>query len=183
MLNKKKTLIIVIFLIFIILILIGTYKFIKNKNTNIIEYIPEEEISEEQMRKTIISLYFKLGEEIIPEARQIDAKDLISNPYETILNLLIDGPKNSNLENTIPKDTKINKIEKNKNILIIDFSEEFIENHPGGEVNEKITIDSIVNTLTELVEIDEIKILINGQENKSFKDNYINFNNTFKKTN
>ena len=33
-------------------------------------------------------------------------------------------------------------------------------------------INSIVNTLTELTEINEVKILINGQENPEFNEVY-----------
>ena len=46
---------------------------------------------------------------------------------------------------------------------------------------ESNTIYSIVNTLTQLNEIDSIKILIEGQENQAFKDNQIKFNETFVK--
>ena len=54
--NKK-----IIFIIIVILIIgIGVWYFLfYNKNQNSVnEIIPEEEISEEQMRQTIVSLYF-----------------------------------------------------------------------------------------------------------------------------
>jgi spore germination protein GerM len=167
-------------IILIICAITGVYFYInKNKTENITEITPEEEISEEQMRQTIVSLYFKTGEELVPEARLIDVKELIDNPYYILLEMLIEGPKNSNLEKTIPENTKINKIEKQGDTLLIDFSEEFISNHNGGKEDEEITIKSIVNTLTELTEINGIKILINGEENKSFNDGKINFNEIF----
>ena len=34
-------------------------------------------------------------------------------------------------------------------------------------------IKSIVNTLTELTEVNKVKILINGQINEEFKDEYV----------
>ena len=46
---------------------------------------------------------------------------------------------------------------------------------------ESNTIYSIVNTLTQLNEIESIKILIEGKENQAFKDNQIKFNYTFLK--
>lgn len=178
----KRIIIITLIICLIIGSIFGVYNFlIKDKEEEILEYIPEEEISEEQMRQTIVSLYFKSGDEIVPEARLIDVKDLLDNPYNEILNMLIEGPKNNNLESTIPKETKINKLEKELDILIIDFSEEFILNHNGGEKEEKTTINSIVNTVTELTEINGVKILINGEENKSFKDGKIKFNQIFKR--
>lgn len=181
MLDWKRIIIILVFIILIIGIITGVYFVVKNKNTEkeMTEYTPQEEISEEQMRQTMVSLYFKNDNGLIPEARLIDVKELINNPYEKILNMLIDGPKNENLKKTIPEGTKINKIEKEGENLIIDFSSEFIEKHIGGELEEKLTIQSIVKTVTELTEINGIKIKINGEDNKEFKDGKIKFNKIF----
>ena len=178
-----------IFICLVIIIIVGTvigyflYMNSNKENNEIEEYIPQEEISDEQLRNTIVSLYFKDENGLIAEARLIDVKKLINNPYEEILKLLINGPKSENLKNTIPKDTKINKIEKDGENLIIDFSKEFIENHIGGEKEENYTINSIVYTLTEFTEINGIKIKIDGEENKEFKDGIIKFNKTFFKNN
>lgn len=181
MLDWKRIIIILVFIILIIGIITGVYFIVKNKNTEkeMTEYTPQEEISEEQMRQTMVSLYFKNDNGLIPEARLIDVKELINNPYKKILNMLIDGPKNENLKKTIPEGTKINKIEKEGENLIIDFSSEFIEKHIGGELEEKLTIQAIVKTVTELTEINGIKIKINGEDNKEFKDGKIKFNKIF----
>ena len=181
MLDRKRILIVAIGIIIIIAIIVGVYFSIKNKEekNEIIEYTPQEEITDEQMRQTIVSLYFKNTNGLIPEARLIDVKELVNNPYEKIVNMLIEGPKNENLQKTIPEGTKLNKIEKQGENLIIDFSEEFITNHIQGEEEEKITIQSIVKTLTELTEINSIRIKINGEENKEFKDGKIKFNQNF----
>ncbi|MFR0823602.1 MAG: GerMN domain-containing protein, partial [Clostridia bacterium] len=168
---------IIIFIIILVIIAIGAsiYFFVwYPKAEEITEYVPEEEISEEQMRQTMVSLYFKNGKEVVPEARLIDVKQLLENPYTEILEMLIKGPKNEKLEKTIPEGTKINKVEKQGENLIIDFSEEFINHSIGGEEEENITIKSIVNTVTELTEINGVKIKINGEENKAFKDEKIN---------
>ena len=102
MFNMKRIITILIIICLIISVIFGVYYFfIQNKEEGIIEYTPQEEISEEQMRQTIVSLYFKSGEELVPEARLIDVKQLLNNPYEEILNMLIEGPKNNNLEKTI----------------------------------------------------------------------------------
>ena len=46
---------------------------------------------------------------------------------------------------------------------------------------ETTTIYSIVNTLTELNEVNSVKILINGKENQSFKNSTIKFERLFTK--
>lgn len=182
MLNMKRLITVIIIIVLISFTILGVYNFfIKDTKNNIEEYIPEEEISEDQMRQTIVSLYFKSENIVVPEARLIDVKELLNNPYEQILKMLLEGPKSSNLEKTIPEGTKINKIQKEGDNLNIDFSEEFINNHRGGEIEERITINSIINTLTELTEINGVKILINGEENKEFKDGKIKFNQIFER--
>lgn len=179
--NKK-----IILLIIIALILIGLgvwYFFFYNlgEQTSVNEIIPEEEISEEQMRQTIVSLYFynESTQSLVPEGRLIDVKELVEEPYKKLMELLIEGPQNSSLTKTIPDGTKINKIELKGDILYIDLSKEFIENHSGGETKESSTIYSIVNTMTNLTEVNSVKILIDGEENKTFKDNLIKFDDPF----
>ena len=178
--NKK----ILIIVIFILILVIGGWLFFKQKNKGeetISEYQPQEEISEEQLRQTIVSLYFqnKNTDELVPEGRLIDVKLLLNEPYKTLMQLLIDGPKNDKLEKLIPEGTVINKIELKKDILYIDLSKEFVENHQGGEKLESNTIYSIVNTMTQLTEVNGVKILIDGEADKEFKDGKIKFNDAF----
>ncbi len=174
-----------IFIIILIIICIGILLFLKlkpNKNTNIIdEYTPEEEISEEEIRKTILSLYFKNKETntLMPEARSIDVKVLAVNPYLEIFNLLMEGPKSDKLESAIPSGTKVNNAYLVGDVVYLDLSKEFIDNHPGGLENETNTIFSIVNSLTELNEVSYVRILIDGEENLSFNDNNMNFKENF----
>lgn len=184
---KNKKVIIILIAIIIILSIVGylIYQKIKqNKEQNqITEYIPEEEINIEGLRQTIVSLYFnqKDSNTLVPEARNIDVKELIKEPYKTLMQLLIEGPKSERLEKTIAEGTKINKIELKNGILYVDLSKEFIENHKGGAEAESRTIYSIVNTLTGLNEVEAVKILIDGKEDACFKDNGISLKDAFVK--
>lgn len=182
---SKKTIV----LILILLIIIGVIIFIIIKNNSkdtdnnieFTEYTPQEEISSEQLRQTLITLYFENKETgmLMPEARMIDSKILLNNPYNELIKLLIEGPKNDSLKKLIPEGTCINNVEIVKGIVYIDFSEEFTKVGDMGAENENKIISSIVNTLTELTEVDGIKILINGEENLCFEDGAINFNQVF----
>lgn len=176
----------IILSIIIVLILVGVgiwYFFFYNQNTQSKEnqIIPEEEISEDQMRQTIVSLYFYNNDtkSLASEGRLIDVKELLENPYKRLMELLTEGPQNTNLSKTIPDGTKVNKAEIKGDILYLDLSKEFIENHAGGEEAESATIYSIVNTMTNLTEVNAVKMLIDGEENKSFKDNKIKFDDPF----
>ena len=179
--NKK-----IILIIIILAILIGVgvwyfFFFIKNNEQQVNEIIPEEEISEEQMRQTIVSLYFynESAKSLASEGRLIDAKELVEDPYRKLMELLIEGPQNTSLSKTIPDGTRVNKAELKGETLYLDLSKEFIENHQGGEEQESITIYSIVNTMTNLTEVNAVKILIDGEENMAFKDNKIKFDDPF----
>ncbi len=178
--NKK--IIIIISVLVVCIIGVGIFLFTtKNQKGEEKEIEPQEEMSDEQMRQTIVTLYYQNKEtkELMPEGRTIDSKTLLADPYVTLTNLLIEGPKNEKLETTIPQGTRVLKAELKGDIVYLDLSKEFIDNHSGGQEAENKTIYSIVNTLTGLNEVNGIKILINGRENQAFKDNKINFKNAF----
>ena len=179
--NKRNIIIAITFIILCLGIFI--YYYFYNSIQNVVEILSEEEISDEQYRKTMVSLYYenRNTQKLMPEVQLIDVKLLINEPYLTLIKLLMEQPKNENLQCVIPEGTKINKVELKSDILWIDFSRGFIENHPGGINEEKNTIYSIVNTLTELTEVNGIKILIDNEENKAFLDNNIKFNEAFLK--
>lgn len=186
---KNKKIVMYVGIILIVLIILGVgyliYNNIKNnkndKDEISFEYTPEEEITDEQLRKTVITLYFLDSDtyEITPEARQIDAKELLDNPYVTLINLLIEGPKNEKLLKLIPENTKLNSAQIKNNILYIDFSEEFISQQTLGKEQEELILKSIVNTVTELTEINKVAFLIDGEEGKGFPDGEVTFDKIF----
>ena len=188
--KNKKLFFLIITSFLVILIIIGILFFMnnsdssQNKNQNeIIEYTPQEEISDDEIRKTIISLYFKNYESnsLIAEAKCIDVKDLYQDPYSYLINLLIVGPESEKLESAIPEGTKVNSCTLKGDTVYVDLSKEFIDNGPAGIQEESMVIYSIVNTLTELNEVSGVKFLINGEENLKFKDGKINFKDVFTK--
>lgn len=172
--------VIAILVIGIVFFLIS-YNSSSSSSNQIIEYTPQQELSDEEIRKTIVSIYFKNIETntLVPESVCIDVKELSENPYLKLLNLLLAGPTNDKLESPLPEGTKINKAYLKGNTVYVDFSNEFISNAPTGVEEESLIIYSIVNTLTELNEVSSVKILINGEENLSFSDNCMNFKEEF----
>lgn len=168
MLDFKRVIIIAIIILLIIGISLGVYIYMNKEEKveikEITEITPQEEISEEQMRQTMVSLYYRNEEQLMPEARLIDVKDLIENPYVKIVNMLLEGPKNEKLQRIIPEETKLNKIEKQGEKLIIDFSEEFKKVNEMEKEKKELAIKSIEKTITQLTEINEIEILVNNEE-------------------
>ncbi len=179
----KKKLIVLILIILLIVAGVLLWKYFEEEQSNFTEYTPQEEISEEQARQSLVTLYFvnKESKTLMPEARLIDAKLLATNPYFTLVSLLINGPKNEKLETTIPVGTKLNKVVVEKDMAIVDLSEEFIKDIKLGAEEESKIVYSIVNTLVELTEIESVKILIDGKENMAFADKAIRFEKPFVK--
>ena len=171
---NKKSIILVFSIILIIILIVGmiSVSLVKKKVNQSLdsEFVPQEEISEEQQRQTIVSLYFidKETNEIKPEARLINAIDLLNNPYENLINLLIQGPKNDKLKALIPSDTRVLDINIEKGVITINFSNELLKY----EGNKELTIKTIVNTLTELKEVEKVIIKIEGQNNPEFEGEF-----------
>ncbi len=165
--------IIKIILIIVVVALVGifiVFNFSAEKvenEENIIE--PEEEISEEQARQTIVTLFFedKTSMQLAKEERNVDAKELLNNPYKFIVELLIQGPKEENLKKIIPDGVKINKVNINGDIVTLDCSEEILN------MSGTNAIYSIVNSLTELKEVNGVKFLINGEEKDGLKEIFV----------
>ena len=172
--KKKRIITIIVF----IAIIIGVFFIFKNIEIKKVEdeyqdYIPQEEISEEQETQTKIILYFENTEtgELEAETQIIDVKKLLNEPYKEMVNLLIKGPQSSNLKKLIPDGTILNEIKIENGCAIINFSNRFL-NFENDEKKFKI-INSIVNTLTNLKEINSVSFLINGEKNEKLSEIYL----------
>lgn len=176
---KRKKIVAIISLIFIIVLAFLVYKNVsieKSQNDEYQDYTPQEEISEEQNRQTKVTLYFANAEtgELETEIKIIDANTLINNPEKELMNLLIKGPQSSNLKKLIPDGTVLHDVKIDKSCAIVNVSNEFLNFE--NEENKLKIINSIVNTLTNLKEINSIKFLINGEENEKLQDIYVRNN-------
>lgn len=126
-----------------------------------------------------IVLYFKGNEamKLEKEYRNVSMKRIAENMAKTVVEELLKGPTNEELHSVIPADTKLLNVESQENTVILDLSNEFIEKQEG-ESNALLAIYSIVNSLTEITEIEQVKFLINGKEKERFKD-YFEFDKPF----
>lgn len=173
--NKKK-IIAILTLILIILLGVVIYKNItieKVKEDNNKDYTPQEEISEEQNRQTKVILFFENTEtgELESEIKLVDSNKLINKPEKELINFLIKGPQSSNLKKIIPDGTVVHDVNVKNSCAEINFSTEFLEF--GDEKNKLKIINSIVNTLINLKEINSVKFLINGEVNQMLDDVYM----------
>lgn len=141
--------------------------------------VMDEEEASKLKDKRPIRLYFANEDntKLRAEIRYIDASDTGGNTESLatiVVKELIKGPgKGTGLKSTIPEGTKLlsNVIIKG-NTATVNFSKEFVEKHSGEKDAEKLTIYSIVNSLTELREIQKVEFKIEGKSKTQFKGGF-----------
>ncbi|PKM51052.1 MAG: hypothetical protein CVV02_08965 [Firmicutes bacterium HGW-Firmicutes-7] len=126
-----------------------------------------------------VTLYFsdEEGMHLVPVEYEVNlnAEEQIE---KIVLDLLINGPEDNTLRRTIPEGTKVKNVYTNEGVCYVDFNEEFVTKHTGGSTGETMTIYSIVNSLTELNNINKVQFLIEGSVRAEYKG-HIDFNALF----
>ncbi len=89
------------------------------------------------------------------------------NLAELMVNELIKGPQSKDSVVTIPKETKLLSLEITGGVAYVNFSKEIKTNHWGGSAGETMTVFSVVNTLTQLQEINKVQFLIEGEKQEA----------------
>lgn len=127
-------------------------------------------LSEEEAKKlnerVPVLLYFANKEEtkLAAERRYILASDVKTNLPSAIMKELLAGPTpGTELKAVIPKGTRVNgTIKVEQGTATVDLSKEFVDNLSKDRNADSMAIFSIVNSLTEVKEINKVKFLING---------------------
>ncbi len=155
-----------------------------DNNSGIDELTPASSVSlgenqaGELKNKTPYKLYFINDQgKLAPETRYIDNTEVAKgneNIATVLVKELINGPaKGSLLTGTIPQETKVHSnVTIKSGTATVDLTKEFIDKHKGGKKNEQLTLYSIVNTLTEIKDINTVQFKIDGKVKKEFKGSY-----------
>lgn len=117
-----------------------------------------------------MALYFSdsNADGVVAEKRTVYINN--GEPLEgTIFEELAKGTTTKGLYNTIPKGTKLLSVKTENGTCTLNLSSEFVDNHPGGSTGEMLTLNSIVDSLTELPTVKRVQFLINGTK----RDYYI----------
>ncbi len=109
-----------------------------------------------------VELYFATPDAMYlrPEVRTVPGEDF----YYEVLQELIAGPEEEDLVATLPEGTEIREIIRENETAYLDFNQALRDQHPGGSAGERMTVYSIANTMTALSGIQEVYILIEGEE-------------------
>jgi len=120
----------------------------------------------EEPKMRMVNIYFadENAEYLLAERKEVfDSSNLAENTLEELLK----GPAEEGHIKTIPEGTEIKRISTGGDTIVLNFSREFVDNHPGGSAFELMTVYSIVNTVTEVSGVRKVKFLVEGQEIES----------------
>ena len=121
--------------------------------------------------KDQVKLYFtdNTGQHLVREDRRIYHTGGQSLEW-AVVERVIGGPKVMGHYSTIPANTEILSVTAANNVCYVNLSHAFIDNVMSN-VNGKVTIYSIVNSLVESCKVDQVQLSVEGDMKITFKDN------------
>lgn len=154
----------------IVLLVIMVITLIISVTSNIEAKLSIEEVVSSNDSENIIVYFPRLPDiKLISEEIEVDNNMGNEEKIELIIDRLSKGSEKANIIDVIPNGSKLNSVYVENNIAFVDFSQEFVDNHPGGSIGEYNTIYSIVNSITEIDGINGVSFLINGQKQETYK--------------
>ncbi len=120
-----------------------------------------------------VTLYFagKRKEELVRELRKIPDETQPLKLAKALITELLRGPFATDARAVIPPGTQLRALYYSRGVFTVDFSDALVNGHPGGIMEEMLTVYSIVNTLTELDVKAKVQVLVNGREVTTLKGN------------
>ncbi len=147
-------------------------------NSTVIDYFDRTNVIVEPtialdiaVQREIVLYYGKQGDDqklyLTSEPRTATTQEGVAIE-EVIVTELIKGSADGN-KGLIPTDVRIRQVKRENSICFIDLDETFLEGNLT-EREQKLRVYSLVNSLTELSNVDKVQILINAKKTKGFDD-------------
>ncbi len=176
----KKTLLIAVVLMLVILITAGcglTDKLsslkegfnegegvsVENQTpTVVIEGSETSSVLQEETKAVLLYFVDATGNKLVAEERMIPKVEGIAR---AAMNELIKGPALLGLQSVIPTSTVLLDINvRPEGLAIVDFSADLIEDMPISANAEKLVVYSIVNTLCQFPTVDRVEMRVDGKQ-------------------
>lgn len=131
---------------------------------------PGEQIN--SIQNTTLTLYFanQSGDGLLKEVRADVHYSSNISVEKLIMEQLLEGPTGEGAKSAIPTGTRLMAVTLVDGVCYVSLDETF-RNHDY-KVNEAIVIYSIVNSLTELPNINRVQISINGDTSGVYRDSF-----------
>lgn len=105
---------------------------------------------------------------------KLELRDTISTGEQEdallVVKALMDGPNERGNRAVIPYGTRINSVRTEKGVCTVDFSAEYVKNRIDGEIQERMSLRALVDSLTEINGVEQVQILIDGARIKGFSN-------------
>lgn len=79
------------------------------------------------------------------------------------LRALVEGPRSPGLSPTLSPRAEIRSVTVDGDLVVVDFDQTLVREHPGGSAGEILTVYSVVNTLTEVPGVRRVGWRIEGR--------------------
>lgn len=118
--------------------------------------------------KVKVILYFSDadGKKLVAETHltEFTPKDRrTENLAKKVCELLLSGPQDTTLKNLMPKDAVVKSVHIDGHEAKVDFSETFLSNLPANSDEINLVVYAIVNSLTEIKDINQVSITVEGK--------------------
>lgn len=126
-------------------------------------------VDEMNTQIAMMNLYFPNpeGTALVSEYRLLPAEDI--SPYTLSVQQLIAGTEDPERKtNILPEDTEVLSVKVEDRLCTLDLSSAFLYEGTGGSSYYTMALYSVVATLTSFEDIDQVQILVNGDEDIAF---------------
>ena len=103
------------------------------------------------------------GMRLVEVEREIVIDDS-TDKYTAAVETLLEEPGEDNLTKIFPNNAAIRSVEVADGLAIVDLDGGFLKNFVGGSTGEEFLVGSVVDTLTNFPEVQQVKFLVDGQE-------------------
>ena len=130
---------------------------------------PGEQIN--AIQSTVLHLYFsnETGDALVEEDCEVQYSSNVSME-KLVVEHLLKGPETAGLKGTIPSGTNLINVSTTNGVCYVNFDEGFYNQNY--EIQEAIVIYSIVNSLSELSNINKVQISVNGNSSGVYRDTF-----------
>ncbi len=170
--SKAKPIVLAVVLILVALGLVFAFR----EQTPVTEFEADDVVLEDVgdgVQSVLLVFADRGASRTVTEGRDVVVPDDRSGKARRILEELVEGPAENGVA-TIPRGTRVlSVVFDDAGGAYVDFSREFVSEHPGGSTGEGFTIRSIVGTLhRNFPDVERVQFLVEGREIESIAGHY-----------
>ncbi|MBR1391509.1 MAG: GerMN domain-containing protein [Lachnospiraceae bacterium] len=130
---------------------------------------PGEQIN--AIQSTVLHLYFsnEAGDGLVEEEREVQYSTSMSME-KLVMEHLLKGPERPGMKGTIPSGTHLIHVTTTNGICYVNFDEGFLNQNY--EIQEPIVLYSVVDSLSELANVNKVQISVNGNSGIVYRESY-----------